>query len=140
MALSDYEKQVLEQMEAELQKADPGLASTMSEGPDLASVPPAGRGRVSPRRIAIGSVLAVVGLGVVLGGVAVGQPVWSILLGVLGFAMMVGGIFLALSTTGSSSRNRRSRRTGASRPSGPRGGWSRFIQDQERRWDTRDDS
>lgn len=41
MALSDYEKQVLEQMEAELRRADPDLASTMSSTPDQSETPTA---------------------------------------------------------------------------------------------------
>ena len=137
MALSDYEKQVLEQMEAELRRADPDLASAMSKAPKGGS---GGSGKLEPRRIAAGSVLALAGLGVVLGGVTMGYSVWSILLGILGFVMMVGGILLALRTDKGNGGNVRT--SGSGKPgSGPkkRRGWSGFMSDQERRWDRRSD-
>ena len=55
MALSDYEKQVLEQMEEEFRRADPAFASQM-ESPIEDHAPL----RLSPRRIAAGALLAVV--------------------------------------------------------------------------------
>jgi predicted lysophospholipase L1 biosynthesis ABC-type transport system permease subunit len=114
-------------MEDDLRRADPDLASTMSSHPSDGTRAPASGGRLDPRRVAAGAVLAVAGLGVVLAGVAIGYSIWSILLGILGFAMMVGGVMLALHTDG----GRRSRRGG---------GWSRFVARQEDRWDKRQDS
>lgn len=133
MALSDYEKQVLEQMEADLRRADPELASHMSR-PRTDPSAPEEEGHLSPRRIAAGSVLALAGLGVVLAGVALGHTVGAIALGVLGFAMMVGGVMLALRTTAGGGGTR----AGAPRPRRSSGGWSHFVADQERRWEDRD--
>ena len=96
MALSDYEKEVLAEMEAHLSAADPSLASAMTDSApenDTASRAPL---RFSPRYVALGAILAVIGLAVILGGVSLGFGVWAVLLGVLGFALMVGGILLAL--------------------------------------------
>ncbi|MDN5963941.1 MAG: DUF3040 domain-containing protein [Actinomyces sp.] len=136
MALSDYEKQVLEQMEAELRRADPDLASTMSSKAD-ASDAPSEPGHLNPRRLAAGSVLALAGLGVVLAGVSVGEIVWAIALGVVGFAMMVGGVLLALRTDPGPGRVDRRPAQGGS-PKRPKG-WSAFMSGQERRWERRQD-
>ena len=133
MALSDYEKQVLEQMEADLRRADPDLASQMSQ-PDPGTEGSQGDSRLSPRRIAAGSVLALAGLGVVLTGVALGHTIGAIALGVLGFVMMVGGVLLALRAT---PQGRASRDDAPRPPRGSTGGWSHFIADQERRWEDR---
>ena len=145
MALSDYEKEVLQQMEDELRRADPHLESEMSAAARAASRPGTapGRlypprvaaGRLDPHRVAAGSVLAVAGLGVVLAGVAIGYSIWSILLGVLGFVMMVGGVLLALRTD--SRGRRRPRKTPGDRTGRP-SGWSGFISGQQERWDRRD--
>jgi len=135
VALSDYEKQVLEQMEAELRRADPDLASTMS-AKARPSDAPAAPGRLNPRRLAAGSVLALAGLGVVLAGVSVGQIVWAIALGVVGFAMMVGGVLLALHTDPGQGRAQTPGANG--KPQKPKG-WSAFMSGQERRWDRRQD-
>lgn len=100
MALSDYEKQVLAEMEQHLRQQDPDLADTMASSlPDLPEAEPMGPPRrpLSPRRIALGSILAAVGLAVVLIGVTIAVPLWTILLGATGFALMVGGVLLALS-------------------------------------------
>ena len=132
MALSDYEKQVLEQMEADLRQADPELASQMSRQPPQADDPRGGQHR-SPRRVAAGSELALAGLGVVLAGVALGHTVGAILMGVLGFAMMVGGVMLALRTSASPA----GREGAAKKPTDRSGGWSHFIADQQRRWEDR---
>lgn len=101
MALSEYEKQVLADMERHLRQQDPGLADTMAS-----SLPesPAAEERVapsalSPRRIAVGSIGAAVGLAVVLVGVTIASPVWTIILGVVGFLAMLGGVLYALSSS-----------------------------------------
>lgn len=126
MALSEYEKKVLEQMEAEFRRADPELASEMSR-----PVEDAPSGPLSPRRIAIGTVVAVVGLGVLIGAVSLGYSIWSILLGVVGFILMVGGVWYAISAPKGAARRSRSRSKGEG------GTWRRFIEDQERRWQER---
>ncbi|EPD30575.1 DUF3040 domain-containing protein [Gleimia europaea] len=92
MALSDQERQILEQMERELRIQDPDLASTMSSQP----APKAIREHksYSPRRVATGIVIAVVGLILPLVGISVG-PTWlAVLLGVAGFALMLVGVLM----------------------------------------------
>lgn len=100
MALSEYEKKVLAEMEQHLRQQDPDLADTMASSlpeteptPERPQSPP-----LSPRRIALGSILAAVGLAAVLLGVTIGTALWTIILGVVGFALMVFGVLLALST------------------------------------------
>lgn len=94
MALSDYEKQVLAGMEAQLREADPKLASVMTSSlPDDSLKAP---GKLSPRRIALGSIVAILGLAIVVVGVSLGVGIWAIVLGVVGFVFMVGGVLWAL--------------------------------------------
>lgn len=100
MALSEYEKQVLADMERHLRQQDPDLADTMAAS--LPQTPaedePVSASPLSPRRIALGSILAAVGLAVVLVGVTISAAVWTIVLGVVGFLMMLGGVLYALSS------------------------------------------
>ncbi len=98
MALSEYEKQILAEMEQHLRQQDPDLADAMStslpkteesEEKEVSSP-------LSPRRIALGSILAAVGLALVVLGVSLSSVALTILLGAVGFAAMVGGILYAL--------------------------------------------
>ena len=135
MALTEYEKKVLEQMEASLREEDPALASHMSTSAPETDAEPA-RGPRAPRRIALGFGGAVLGMVVLVGAVSLGYSLVSILLGVVGFALTVGGILYALSRPSSAlsdevgvrPRQKKDKETG---------GWDSFIQDQERRWDDR---
>ncbi len=127
MALSDYEKQVLEQMEEEFRRADPAFASQM-ESPIEDHTPL----RLSPRRIAAGALLAVVGLIVLVAAVSLGYSIASILLGVVGFILMVGGVWFAISSPkgiGVPSPKKKVKRQQSS--------WASFLADQERRWQER---
>lgn len=129
MALSEYEKRVLEQMEAEFRRADPDLVSELESPIEDERL----NGPLSPRRIALGGLVALVGLGILIGAVSLGYSLWSILLGVLGFVFMVGGVWYALSSPKGAARRPRSRK-------GPGAGgspWTRFLEDQERRWEDR---
>lgn len=132
MALSEYEKQVLAEMEAQLKEADPSLASVMTsslpeEKADSFS------GHLSPRRIALGSILAVIGLAVVLFGVSLGFAVWTAVLGVVGFVMMVGGVLLALKTDSGGGSGRPAMKSGRKQKD-PRD----FMRRQQDRWDKRE--
>ncbi len=130
MALTEYEKKILEQMEASLREEDPALASQMS-APAAEEEDESARGPRAPRRIALGLTGAVLGMVVLVAAVSLGYSILSILLGVAGFALMVAGILYALSRPGASSSQSAER--GADKSSG----WNSFIQDQERRWDDR---
>ena len=134
MALTEYEKKILEQMEASLREEDPALASQMSAPAAEEETEPA-RGPRAPRRIALGLTGAVLGMVVLVAAVSLGYSILSILLGVAGFALTVAGILYALSRPGASSSQStdESSERGAEKGSG----WNSFIQDQERRWDDR---
>lgn len=84
MPLSDHEQRLLEQMERALYQEDPKFASSLRHGRS---------GGIDRKRIFLGCAGAVVGLVVVVVGVATSLPI----IGVLGFAAMVAGAFLAFS-------------------------------------------
>ncbi len=79
MPLSEHEQKLLEQMEQALYAEDPRFATHM-KGSRAASA--------SRRRIIIGVVTAVLGLGLVVAGTSTEL----IALGVVGFLVMVGGV------------------------------------------------
>ena len=137
MALTEYEKKILEQMEASLREEDPALASQMSAPAAEEEDEPA-RGPRAPRRIALGLTGAVLGMVVLVAAVSLGYSILSILLGVAGFALTVAGILYALSRPGASSS--RSADESSERGAEKGSGWNSFIQDQERRWDDRRDN
>lgn len=137
MALTEYEKKVLEQMEASLREEDPALASHMSTSAPEKDAEPA-RGPRAPRRIALGFGGAVLGMVVLVGAVSLGYSLVSILLGVVGFALTVGGILYALSRPSSALSDEAGVRPRQKKDKEKEnGGWDSFIQDQERRWDDR---
>ena len=134
MALTEYEKKILEQMEASLREEDPALASQMSAPAAEEEEEPA-HGPRAPRRIALGLTGAVLGMVVLVAAVSLGYSILSILLGVAGFALTVAGILYALSRPGSQT-DEQGEDSSASK-AGKSSGWNSFIQDQERRWDDR---
>lgn len=83
MGLSEQEQKLLDELEKSL---------TGKHSAKVGSQPR--KGEVSAQRIILGSVLAVAGMGVLLAGV-MNQVM---LLGVAGFALMLGGVYLAAST------------------------------------------
>ena len=123
MPLSEYEQRVLSQMEQQL-RSDPRLVSTFTS-----------EQRYSGRRLAIGTVLVLAGLGMLVGGVA-GSLIW---LGVLGFGAMLGGVMLAISKPkGGAPRQASAAPSRASKPAANRD--SGFMQRLEERWDRRRDN
>ncbi|MBO9577743.1 MAG: DUF3040 domain-containing protein [Microbacteriaceae bacterium] len=120
MALSEREQRLLEEMERNLLQHDADVVA-----------PGANRG-LSFGSLVLGIVVAVAGLGLIVAGVAFRAP-W---LGVVGFAVLVGGVLLAM------------RRTVPDSPedlAGPRGGSgsgqsrASFMTNLEDRWDRRRD-
>lgn len=87
MPLSEHEQRLLDQMEQALKVEDPKFASHMVAHP--------GRGRLR-RRIAVGVCGLIVGLGLIIAGIAV-APIW---LGVIGFAVMVAAAAYAFKPVG----------------------------------------
>lgn len=118
MALSDYEKQVLEEMEAQFDHQPSSFRDHVRE--DAHS--PRSSSKLSPKRVAIGSLMIVAGLLILVAAVSLGYSVISLIVGVAGFLFMLGGAWYALQTP-------RVSRPGAKRSS--------FMQRQEERWDRR---
>lgn len=123
MPLSEYEQRMLEQMERQLRSDDPKLADTL------------GNRRARGSRVLLGTLALIVGIGLLVGGVALRLE----FLGVIGFLAMFGGVWIAVS------KPRKSGPVGASdagrtparpAPSGRR----TFMQRLEDRWDRRRDS
>ena len=132
MPLSDREQQLLEQMERALIEEDPKFATSMRGGPGTA------RNR---RRLAVGVGGVLVGLATILLGVTIQQ----VIVGAVGFAIMVGAVVYAMTgksmtkgganlhavpDPGSAPKPKR-RKTGTSSSS--------FMQRMEERWDKRRD-
>ncbi|MGM7778787.1 DUF3040 domain-containing protein [Arthrobacter sp. KNU-44] len=93
MALSEYEKRALEQMAQELERDDPKFASKMRSMTQPAN----------GRRLASGIFTALAGCLVLLTGVAARAPA----LGIIGFAIMGTGAYLASKCVGSLAIRRR---------------------------------
>ena len=72
MALTEYEKKILEQMEASLREEDPALASQMSAPVSEEPESKAAEGPRAPRRIALGLTGAVLGMIVLVAAVSLG--------------------------------------------------------------------
>ena len=128
MPLSEHEQRLLEQMERALYAEDPKFATSLRS--------PADR-RGSRRRSAIGVIVALLGAGMLVAGAA-----WSlVIVGVLGFVVMLAGTFL-LVLTFSGSRGASAPEAGAAKPGAPaatpphRGG---FMDRVEERWRKRHD-
>ena len=127
MALSEREQQVLRDLEKQLHADDPSLAGSMR--------PTGGVRRPSPRHIGAGVALLLVGLSVVIGGVAVGHGIVSILVGLGGFALAVWGVSLMLTTVEQDGAD------GSAAPGSGRGSsWGRFMDRNAERWDRRRDT
>lgn len=155
MALGEYEERVLAEMEKQLGEADPDLVERVSKSmnpePEAVRKPaaPSAPAQVfSPRNLALGVVLVVVGLAVILAGVTLGFSIGSVVLGVLGFCMMVAGVILgarkkpmaggAASWRGSGTGAGGAGKSGAA---GSQGGskakGSTFMERQQNKWNER---
>lgn len=110
MALSDDERRVLEEMERHLR------ASTS----DVVDITP--RRRINATAVTVGVLAIVAGVGILLAGIVNQFP----LLGVIGFGVMVIGVFVATSRRGSTERA-----ASSTKPRAPKS--STF----EQRWDRR---
>lgn len=129
MPLSDEERAILEQMEQELRRDDPKFANTMSAAHREHPAPHLPKQWV-PRRVAAGIIMVVVGQIIMLGGISLPHLWMTIVVGVIGFAIMLGGVLYALARQPASSNNfsRRPRGSG-------NGGGESFMERQERLWD-----
>ncbi|KAB7742435.1 DUF3040 domain-containing protein [Nostocoides sp. F2B08] len=129
MPLSDREQQLLEQMERALIEEDPRFATSMRGGPGQA------RNR---RRLAIGIGGVLVGLGVILLGVTTKL----VIVGAIGFALMVAAVVYAV--TERRTPLKAVPNTGQTQRSAPRSrkkhsGSGTFMSRLEQRWEQRRD-
>ncbi|NWN88983.1 MAG: DUF3040 domain-containing protein [Micrococcaceae bacterium] len=123
MGLSDREQEAFAEIESQLISEDPKFASQMQLGKEESAR------RFSTRNIVLGVLTATVGIVVLLTGVTI-DAIW---LGIIGFVVMGGGIYLASKQT-----------TTPPSKSGGRGGSGQqsksnqgFMEGLESRWDER---
>ena len=139
MALSEEEERLLDQMEAALSAEDPKLVHTFS-----------GKGtrRVHRRRAALAGVGFFVGLGLLVGGMAIGMnshPYIGIGVSVAGFVIMVATAVTAIyawqHVTGANSAPGRAQDHPKAQPSstGGSGNGQNFMDKMEERWRKRRD-
>lgn len=135
MALSDYEKQVLAQMEAQLHNEDPKMADRMRQTSTKVGGPTASR----PRRVAFGVVLVLIGAVVLIGGLIAtpylkGMEFLGTAIGVLGFVVIVLGVLKIFGVGSKSSASKPALRT---QPAGASAAHGSFMDRQNERWDRR---
>jgi len=128
MPLSEQEQRLLDEMERHLMRNDADVVSAPQEGQSL-----------SYRNIVYGSVLVLVGLA----GLVVGVSTSLVVVGVIAFLFMVGGVVLALTPTrgGATRSASQGTRKPTAAPSGSGRGASSasFMDRMNDRWDRRQD-
>ncbi|WP_457966728.1 DUF3040 domain-containing protein [Arthrobacter sp. D1-29] len=118
MPLSEHEQKLLEQLEKQLHEDDPKFANSMGSDP--------GRSW-STRHVVIGVLGALAGIFLLL----VGVTMQSILVGVLGFIVMGGGVYFATMRSSGGGKQR------SGSPAKPGKSRSSFMSSLEERWDER---
>lgn len=119
MPLSEQEQRLLDEMERNLYQHDVDFVATLSGR----------RGKPNYTWIVLGSLLGVLGVIVVLVGIATRLP----LVGVLGFVMILGGVLLALA------RGRRGEVTAPGPDAGAGARKQGFMDRMNERWERRED-
>ena len=123
MPLSEQEQRLLEEMERSLYHNDADFVATVSGR----------RGRPNYTQIVLGSLLAIAGVATLVAGVIVQLPI----VGVIGFALMLGGVLLVL-TPGKAAAG--DQRPGAApHPAAPQRSRSSFMDTINERWERRQD-
>jgi hypothetical protein len=118
MPLSEQEQRLLDEMERHLMRNDADVVSAPRDGRTL-----------SYRNIVYGTILVLLGLG----GLIVGVSTDLIIVGVLGFVVMLGGVVLAVTPTKGVGRIP----VDPDRPAKPRRSNSSFMDRMNDRWDRR---
>ncbi|PYI38576.1 hypothetical protein CVS30_09615 [Arthrobacter psychrolactophilus] len=121
MPLSEHEQRLLDQLEQQLHAEDPKFAQALSSE---------AKHSMSMRNVVIGVLIVIVGLVGVLGAVALK----ILLLGVFGFLVMGGGVYLALAKSKSASGSQQSTRAGGNGGAKQKGG---FMNGLEEKWEER---
>lgn len=119
MPLSEQEQRLLDEMERHLMHNDADVVSASRDGRTL-----------SYRNIVYGTVLVLLGLGGLIAGVAIPM----IVIGVIGFVLMLSGVVLAVTPTRSAARASAGPSETASKKSS-----SSFMDRMNDRWDRRQD-
>ncbi|PPL18613.1 DUF3040 domain-containing protein [Microterricola pindariensis] len=122
MPLSEQEQRLLEEMERSLYRNDADFVATVG----------APRGRPSYRSIALGVLITVAGIGGLLAGVMLHQLV----IGIIGFVVMFGGVLLAIKPSRSIPVEPPASARGKAHPSRADTG---FMDKMNNRWDRRQD-
>lgn len=117
MALSEHEQRLLDEMERGFYRSEADVLQTASTS----------QRRVNYRSLVLGIIVAVLGIGVLIGGVAA-QLLW---LGLVGFAIMLGGVMLMLA------RGSETEVPAEQEQSSPKASRESFSERMERRWDER---
>lgn len=125
MALSEHEQRLLDEMERQLYQHEADVVSTSSRG----------GGQVSTRSVIIALLAVAVGIGIVIGGLALRQP----LIGIAGFVVMLAGVAYAFSRRGSAEwPDSQLGETPSARSMGGRAQRSSsFMERLEERWERR---
>lgn len=118
MPLSEQEQRLLDEMERHLMRNDADVVSAPRDGRSL-----------SYRNIVYGTLLVLLGLG----GLLVGVSVPLVVVGVIGFVIMLGGVVLAVTPTRSGVRAMPADRPAAAKPAAR----SSFMDRMNERWDRR---
>lgn len=122
MPLSEHEQRLLAEMEKQLHE-DPHFTDSLRQAESA--------GRYSTRNIAVGLLIAVVGLALVLVGVSLNQiAVVGIAVGVFGFLLMSAGVYMALAKRPGSPGS-----AGTSAPTSARR--SSYMERLEQQWEDR---
>ena len=116
MPLSEQEQRLLDEMERHLMRNDADVVSAPSDGRSL-----------SYRNIVYGTILVLLGLG----GLIVGVSQQLIVVGVIGFVIMLAGVLLAVTPTRGAGRVRVEHQ----KPATTQG--SSFMDRMNDRWDRR---
>ncbi len=122
MPLSEQEQRLLEEMERSLYHNDADFVATVSSG----------RGKINYTVLVGGVLLGLLGVGTLVTGVIIQQP----LVGVLGFALMFAGVLIAITPSKRAAHNAAPAANG--KPTGSVGGRSSsFMDNLGARWDKR---
>lgn len=129
MPLSEHEQRLLEEMERNLYHNDADFVATVGNR----------RGKPNYTLIVVGILVAVLGVGIIVTGVILRQP----LIGIAGFIVMFGGALLAISPPrrgGAPEEPSAAERAGASaRASSAGRSRTGFMDRMNERWDKRQD-
>lgn len=121
MPLSEQEQRLLDEMERHLLRNDADVVSADREGR-----------AINYRNVTLGAILVLVGIGALVAGVAT----QLIIVGILGFVAMLGGVVLAVTPN----RSDVTRTPGAGSASAPRRtAQVSFMDRMNDRWDRRQD-